>query len=60
MSSSVLPFFLFRELELIEGMDVFCFFDLDSKKTLASDGFAGLYRGFGPSIIGLVIYRGFA
>ncbi|KAL7415325.1 mitochondrial carrier domain-containing protein [Mrakia frigida] len=30
------------------------------KKTLASDGVAGLYRGFGPSIVGIIIYRGFA
>jgi len=28
------------------------------KKTLASDGIAGLYRGFGPSIAGIVVYRG--
>ncbi|CAH2351136.1 ADP,ATP carrier protein 3 [[Candida] railenensis] len=28
------------------------------KKTLASDGIAGLYRGFGPSVIGIVVYRG--
>jgi len=28
------------------------------KKTLASDGVAGLYRGFIPSVVGIVIYRG--
>jgi len=28
------------------------------KKTLASDGIAGLYRGFGPSVFGIVVYRG--
>ena len=28
------------------------------KKTLASDGLAGLYRGFGPSVLGIVVYRG--
>ncbi len=28
------------------------------KKTLASDGVAGLYRGFGPSVVGIVVYRG--
>jgi len=28
------------------------------KKTLASDGVAGLYRGFGPSVAGIVVYRG--
>jgi len=28
------------------------------KKTLASDGPVGLYRGFFPSIIGIVVYRG--
>ncbi|KAI7827691.1 mitochondrial carrier domain-containing protein [Gamsiella multidivaricata] len=28
------------------------------KKTLASDGIAGLYRGFSLSIVGIVIYRG--
>ncbi|KAH3903148.1 uncharacterized protein SCDLUD_000761 [Saccharomycodes ludwigii] len=28
------------------------------KKTLASDGFAGLYRGFVPSVIGIIVYRG--
>ncbi|KZV65402.1 ATP:ADP antiporter [Peniophora sp. CONT] len=28
------------------------------KKTLASDGVAGLYRGFNVSLIGIVIYRG--
>ncbi|KPI44205.1 ADP,ATP carrier protein [Cyphellophora attinorum] len=28
------------------------------RKTLASDGIAGLYRGFGPSVLGIVVYRG--
>jgi solute carrier family 25 (adenine nucleotide translocator) protein 4/5/6/31 len=28
------------------------------KKTLASDGVAGLYRGFLPSLVGIVVYRG--
>ncbi|GAA6007899.1 uncharacterized protein JCM10292_002454 [Rhodotorula paludigena] len=28
------------------------------KKTLASDGVAGLYRGFVPSVVGIVVYRG--
>ena len=28
------------------------------KKTLASDGIAGLYRCFGTSVIGIVVYRG--
>lgn len=28
------------------------------KKTLASDGVAGLYRGFLPSVIGIIVYRG--
>lgn len=28
------------------------------KKTLASDGIAGLYRGFGVSITGITLYRG--
>ena len=28
------------------------------KKTIASDGVAGLYRGFLPSVIGIVVYRG--
>ncbi|KAG0214476.1 ADP/ATP carrier protein [Mortierella sp. GBA30] len=28
------------------------------KKTIASDGFAGLYRGFTLSAVGIVIYRG--
>ncbi|KAK9384368.1 mitochondrial carrier domain-containing protein [Lipomyces mesembrius] len=28
------------------------------RKTLASDGIAGLYRGFGPSVIGIIVYRG--
>ncbi|KAF7294806.1 Mitochondrial carrier protein [Mycena indigotica] len=29
------------------------------KQTLATDGVRGLYRGFGPSIVGIMIYRGF-
>lgn len=29
------------------------------RKTLASDGIAGLYRGFLPSLVGIVVYRGF-
>jgi len=28
------------------------------KKTLASDGISGLYRGFGPSVFGIIVYRG--
>lgn len=28
------------------------------KKTLATDGILGLYRGFGPSVLGIVVYRG--
>ncbi|KAH9882769.1 hypothetical protein J1614_000135 [Plenodomus biglobosus] len=28
------------------------------KKTLASDGIAGLYRGFMPSVGGIIVYRG--
>lgn len=28
------------------------------RKTLASDGIAGLYRGFVPSVAGIVVYRG--
>jgi solute carrier family 25 (adenine nucleotide translocator) protein 4/5/6/31 len=28
------------------------------KKTLATDGVAGLYRGFGPSVAGIIVYRG--
>ncbi|BGP12121.1 hypothetical protein JCM10213_004686 [Rhodosporidiobolus nylandii] len=28
------------------------------KKTIASDGVAGLYRGFLPSVVGIVVYRG--
>jgi len=28
------------------------------KKTLASDGVAGLYRGFVPSVLGIIVYRG--
>lgn len=29
------------------------------KQTLKSDGVAGLYRGFVPSVLGIMIYRGF-
>lgn len=28
------------------------------KKTLKSDGISGLYRGFGPSVVGIIVYRG--
>jgi solute carrier family 25 (adenine nucleotide translocator) protein 4/5/6/31 len=28
------------------------------RKTMASDGLAGLYRGFMPSVLGIVVYRG--
>ncbi|KAI0361524.1 mitochondrial carrier [Trametes cingulata] len=28
------------------------------KKTLASDGIVGLYRGFVPSVVGIIVYRG--
>ncbi|WFD34660.1 hypothetical protein MCUN1_001501 [Malassezia cuniculi] len=28
------------------------------RKTIASDGIAGLYRGFVPSVVGIVVYRG--
>ena len=28
------------------------------KKTLASDGIVGLYRGFIPSVVGIIVYRG--
>ncbi|KAK4038149.1 mitochondrial carrier domain-containing protein [Parachaetomium inaequale] len=28
------------------------------RKTMATDGIAGLYRGFGPSVAGIVVYRG--
>jgi Mitochondrial carrier protein len=28
------------------------------RKTLASDGLAGLYRGFVPSVVGIIVYRG--
>lgn len=40
-----------RERQFKGLVDVF-------EKTLASDGVAGLYRGFLPSVIGIVIYRG--
>ena len=30
------------------------------KKTLKSDGLLGLYRGFVPSVMGIVVYRGLA
>merc|ERR1719476_692506 len=30
-----------------------------SKKTLASDGISGLYRGFVISCVGIMVYRGF-
>ncbi|KAL8278478.1 hypothetical protein RQP46_009168 [Phenoliferia psychrophenolica] len=29
------------------------------KQTLASDGIVGLYRGFGSSLVGICVYRGF-
>lgn len=29
------------------------------RKTLKTDGISGLYRGFVPSIVGIMIYRGF-
>lgn len=29
------------------------------KKTIAKDGVLGLYRGFGPSVVGIAVYRGF-
>jgi len=29
------------------------------RKIIKSDGIVGLYRGFGPSIVGIVVYRGF-
>ncbi|KAJ7063432.1 mitochondrial carrier [Mycena amicta] len=29
------------------------------KQTLAADGVRGLYRGFSPSIVGIMVYRGF-
>jgi len=29
------------------------------RKTIATDGIAGLYRGFGISCVGIVVYRGF-
>ncbi|KAF8536918.1 mitochondrial carrier domain-containing protein [Trichophaea hybrida] len=28
------------------------------KKTIATDGIGGLYRGFGPSVLGIIVYRG--
>jgi solute carrier family 25 (mitochondrial adenine nucleotide translocator), member 4/5/6/31 len=28
------------------------------RKTLASDGIGGLYRGFVPSVAGIIVYRG--
>lgn len=28
------------------------------KKTLKSDGILGLYRGFTPSVLGIIVYRG--
>ena len=28
------------------------------KKTLATDGIVGLYRGFVPSVVGICVYRG--
>ncbi|KAI6162145.1 mitochondrial carrier, partial [Pisolithus thermaeus] len=28
------------------------------RQTLASDGIAGLYRGFVPSVVGIIVYRG--
>ncbi|KAJ9116071.1 hypothetical protein QFC20_000744 [Naganishia adeliensis] len=28
------------------------------RKTLATDGIAGLYRGFVPSVVGIIVYRG--
>jgi solute carrier family 25 (adenine nucleotide translocator) protein 4/5/6/31 len=28
------------------------------RKTLATDGIAGLYRGFVPSVAGIIVYRG--
>ena len=30
----------------------------DSRKTLASDGVFGLYRGFNSSVVGIIFYRG--
>jgi hypothetical protein len=27
-----------------------------NKKTLASDGISGLYRGFIPSVVGIIVY----
>lgn len=29
------------------------------KQTLKADGIAGLYRGFVPSVMGIIVYRGF-
>ncbi|AQZ11150.1 AAC1 (YMR056C) [Zygosaccharomyces parabailii] len=28
------------------------------RQTLATDGVMGLYRGFGPSVVGIIVYRG--
>ena len=28
------------------------------RKTLASNGIGGLYRGFVPSVVGIIVYRG--
>ena len=28
------------------------------KQTLKTDGVAGLYRGFVPSVVGIIVYRG--
>ncbi|KAJ5246123.1 hypothetical protein N7468_001106 [Penicillium chermesinum] len=28
------------------------------RKTLAAEGISGLYRGFGPSVLGIIVYRG--
>ncbi|KAJ5215523.1 mitochondrial carrier [Penicillium cinerascens] len=28
------------------------------RKTIATDGIVGLYRGFGPSVFGIIVYRG--
>ena len=29
------------------------------RKALAPDGIVGLYRGFGPSVLGIIVYRRF-